>query len=326
LAVTSVPSNVNCLRLTAAGSRTDVRALDVVPGASSTFTLSGLPTGDVTFSEQAFGEACASVAPGSSPTWISNTATATLVAGSPAALSLTLVPNGEAVITSDFKDGGSAGAAGDGAGGSSGAGGFPSGGSGGGCIPISQEQACGGLECGTVSDGCNGSYSCGTCPLDPCSPSTCTGGICVPMALPPCLTAGTPVAMADGTSKAIERVEVGDRVLAFDVATRAVRPQPVTQTYHHAAWENHDGMVLIDGTVHATGNHPVFANGRFVRADALAEGDALLELSGANTAARAIRAVEMSNGDVETFNLEVDGDHDYFAGGILVHNKPAPCP
>jgi hypothetical protein len=131
--------------------------------------------------------------------------------------------------------------------------------------------------------------------------------------------------MADGTSRPIEQVQVGQMVLAYDVSTGIARPQRVSKTFRHAAGENQDGMVLINGTVRATGNHPVYANGRFVRADELVTGDRLVELSSGSLSTASIQAIEMSGEAVETFNLEVDEDHDYFAGGVLVHNKPPPC-
>jgi hypothetical protein len=44
------------------------------------------------------------------------------------------------------------------------------------CTPATQAQAClGGSLCGTRSDGCGGSYNCGTCPVG----QTCQGNLCV---------------------------------------------------------------------------------------------------------------------------------------------------
>jgi hypothetical protein len=40
------------------------------------------------------------------------------------------------------------------------------------CSPIAQSTACGGINCGIASDGCGGSYNCGTCT----APETCGGG------------------------------------------------------------------------------------------------------------------------------------------------------
>ncbi|WP_434381457.1 thrombospondin type 3 repeat-containing protein [Melittangium boletus] len=52
------------------------------------------------------------------------------------------------------------------------------------CVPMSQSEACGYRECGTVSDGCGGHHACGTCPSGEacgghsliCGPTTCANG------------------------------------------------------------------------------------------------------------------------------------------------------
>jgi hypothetical protein len=41
-----------------------------------------------------------------------------------------------------------------------------------GCTPVSLATACAGKNCGTVGNGCGGTYNCGACPL----PQTCGGG------------------------------------------------------------------------------------------------------------------------------------------------------
>jgi hypothetical protein len=41
-----------------------------------------------------------------------------------------------------------------------------------GCTPVSMATACMGKNCGTISDGCSGHYTCGTCS----PPETCAGG------------------------------------------------------------------------------------------------------------------------------------------------------
>ena len=317
LALTNIPSDVHCLQVIVSGSQTVARFIDVTPGTSSVETLVGLPTGNVTFVENAYNEACSAVTATTALTWVSDPASAFLIPGVPVNVTIILRPAGQAIVTNDFQDGGLPPGTG-GTGGSSGSGG--SGGTGGVCVPIPFEEACGSRECGSVSNGCSGSYTCGGC-SDPCAP-ICRSGFCVAIT---CLVAGTPIAMADGTSTPIEQVQVGQMVLAYDTATGVTRPQRVSKTFRHAAGENQDGMVLINGTVRATGNHPVYANGRFVRADELATGDSLVELSGDSPRATSIQAIEMSGEAVETFNLEVDADHDYFAGGVLVHNKPLPC-
>jgi intein/homing endonuclease len=85
--------------------------------------------------------------------------------------------------------------------------------------------------------------------------------------------------------------------------------------------------LLVNGTLRATPNHPFFANGRWVTAGELGVGDILLEASedGRTVVRVPVRSIERLPGGVEVFNLEVAGVHDYFADGLLVHNKPLTC-
>jgi hypothetical protein len=104
-ALASAPADAVCLQVTVTGSRQVVRSIDLTAGQSTTFTLTGLPLGMVTFAESAFGVACAAVTPDSVPTWISDPVPATLVAGVAAHVTIVLHRNaGQAIVTSDFQD------------------------------------------------------------------------------------------------------------------------------------------------------------------------------------------------------------------------------
>jgi alpha-tubulin suppressor-like RCC1 family protein len=171
--------------------------------------------------------------------------------------------------------------------------------------------------CGNgVDDNCNGTSNEG-----------CGGG-------GSCFVAGTPITLADGSTKPIEQLVIGDRVLAYDEETQQVVPSSVTQTFIH---EDSDNILLINGTLRATANHPFYANGRWVRADELRVGDALVRLettgsspSVSNDSVTVFSLLSLPQRQT-TYNIEVDTQHNYFADGILVHNKippydPSPAP
>jgi hypothetical protein len=87
--------------------RTVTKNFDVAAGASTTLSLTGLPVGQVTFSAEAFGAACATATNGAAdagpPTWVSSAAVTTSVAVSPpAAVTLAMVHNGSASVAVDF--------------------------------------------------------------------------------------------------------------------------------------------------------------------------------------------------------------------------------
>jgi hypothetical protein len=143
-----------------------------------------------------------------------------------------------------------------------------------------------------------------------------------------CFVAGTRVTMADGTHKPIDKVRVGERVLAFDESTGRVVPAAVTQVYVHPDWKDRAAVVLVNGRLQATANHLFFVNGTWRRADELQVGDLLRQLTplgidagpARNTLSEAVASLAPLPGADIVYNLEVATYHTYFAEGLLVHN------
>lgn len=133
-----------------------------------------------------------------------------------------------------------------------------------------------------------------------------------------CFVAGTPITMADGSTRPIEAVRVGEMVMAFDVERGETRVAPVVRTFIHKSVE---GTVRMDNGLELTPNHPVFAGGRWVRADQVGPGDALVRLEGGGSVLATVGSIMSVPGTQTVYNLEVARYHDYFAGGVLVHNK-----
>lgn len=147
------------------------------------------------------------------------------------------------------------------------------------------------------------------------------------LARPECFVAGTEVTMADGSQKPIERVEVGDMVLSFDEGSSATVSAPVERTFVRPET---DHLIVVDGSLVATPNH-LFRTGRgWLPAELLRPNDVLVRLRRDPAAAAApleaeaarVSALEMRPGSVTTYNLAVAGHHDFFAGGVLVHDGP----
>ncbi|GAA1982509.1 LamG-like jellyroll fold domain-containing protein [Catenulispora subtropica] len=145
-------------------------------------------------------------------------------------------------------------------------------------------------------------------------------------ALPHSFTAATPVLMADGTSKPIEQVKVGDTVTNADPATGATQRHNVdavivTKTDHDFA----DVTITTpngDQTVHTTYHHPFYSvdNASFIEAVKLKPGDRLETPDGAVK----VSAVRLFHDSQTTYDLTIDGLHTYYvlAGDtpVLVHN------
>jgi Pretoxin HINT domain len=128
--------------------------------------------------------------------------------------------------------------------------------------------------------------------------------------------------MADGTTKPISEVEVGDTVLAADPETGEQGPRKVTHL-----WVHEDQLVELDvdgATLTTTEDHPYWndTDKRWERADELDPGDTLRTANGKHLRVHGIRAY---GGHTATaYNLTVDGIHTYFvvagAAPVLVHN------
>jgi hypothetical protein len=142
-----------------------------------------------------------------------------------------------------------------------------------------------------------------------------------------CFVSGTPITMADGSVKPIERVRTGDLVLTFDEGAHGMASARVQRT---VVRRDADHLVSIDGGLVATDNHPFRTARGWVRAGELQVGDRLLRARDVGAAGVArfemqpsvVGELAMLPGTVDTYNLDVEGTHAYFAGGLLVHDRP----
>ena len=138
---------------------------------------------------------------------------------------------------------------------------------------------------------------------------------------------GTQVLMADGTTKGIEDVEVGDRVRAADPESGVEGGRAVTDVILGDGRKDLVEVVItgngVERAIVATAKHPFWVAGdrRWVDATDLTAGDRLLEADGSTTTVVSTREFAAVR---RVHNLTVDGIHTYFvvAGGesVLVHN------
>lgn len=146
-----------------------------------------------------------------------------------------------------------------------------------------------------------------------------------------CFTAGTLI-WTPGGDIPIEDVAVGDAVFSYNHVTGRVVRGVVTKTWVHRNRE-FSFLYLPNGqTLGVTKNHPVFAveRNRYAEAASLDRDDLVLlrDDSGSTgrcgklaiSTARLERGLQQGGaGDV--YNLSVAGFENYFAQGMLVHNK-----
>jgi alpha-tubulin suppressor-like RCC1 family protein len=102
LEISTVPTGVQCIQISALGSSLVTQNFTVTAGSSSAgLTLGQLPLGQVTITGQAFTAACTSLS-GQTAAWVADTAVVTLQAGVTASLTLTFRPNNSVSGSASF--------------------------------------------------------------------------------------------------------------------------------------------------------------------------------------------------------------------------------
>ena len=160
-----------------------------------------------------------------------------------------------------------------------------------------------------------------------------------------CFVAGTPVQMANGTTRPIEQVKVGDFVKSRNPKTGQVEAKRVDRTYVRVAPQVQT-LTFADVATHqtqaftCTPEHPFLVDGRgFVRAEDLGIGTSIVTHAGPALTLSAVvqgAPVGLASGTglalggqahpagITVYNLRVEDDHTYFvgtlSGGTCVHN------
>jgi hypothetical protein len=134
--------------------------------------------------------------------------------------------------------------------------------------------------------------------------------------------AGTPVVLADGTTKPIDQIGYGDELLATDPDAGVTRPARVTATFSHPADRLLEITLADGGRVLTTPGHRLYVEGRgWARASDLHPKDRLRTAAGAADAVVGVRAVtapqrvwDLTVADLHTFYVKAG------ATPVLVHN------
>ena len=134
-----------------------------------------------------------------------------------------------------------------------------------------------------------------------------------------CFLAGTKISMADGSEKAIEKIQVGDMVLAFDEKTGELKPDRVSKVHDPVQAE---GYLVVNDRLLLTKVHPVLTPSGWKEIGTLAVGDKLIGVDKEEVAIASIRTVSEK---VTVYNFATNPYATYVANGVIVHNKnPVP--
>lgn len=138
-----------------------------------------------------------------------------------------------------------------------------------------------------------------------------------------CFPSGTPILMADRSTKKIEEIEAGDEVASFDLESREVVSCKVDGVVVNFTYWWVD-LKLDDGrNIRATRNHPLWIEslGEWKAAREIEPGMTLRAADGKVLSVVSVAGVTLSVPE-PTYNFEVSINHNYFAGDskVLVHN------
>lgn len=145
--------------------------------------------------------------------------------------------------------------------------------------------------------------------------------------------AGTRVLLADGSSRPIEQLHIGDQVAATDPQSGVTGPQRVDATFYTPDDRDFTDLTIVppDGRpaqITSTDHHPYWSQSHHAWRDAAQLGlDDTLRTPDGRTA-RITLAVHESRPPQAAYNLTVANVHTYYvlAGGtpVLVHNAESP--
>ncbi len=130
-----------------------------------------------------------------------------------------------------------------------------------------------------------------------------------------CFTYDTPVLIADGSSKAIGEITVGESVLTRKGEFSAELVPAVVTGVHKVTV---GGYFVLNNNLEVTPEHRLWVNNKWQTVDKIKIGDKLIDSTGAVVE---ISAIEWRAENVDVYNLEIEKYQTYFAGNVWVHNQ-----
>jgi len=137
-----------------------------------------------------------------------------------------------------------------------------------------------------------------------------------------CFVAGTLVDCGGIGSRPIESIKAGDYVASFNHDDGYVEYHKVTNTFNNTSalftiLTTYGGHDIV-----CTPNHPIFNVGAncYIPAKAMSQGDIVFIKNHGIDCISSIRNHDYGKRQSAVYNLEVEGNNNYFANGVLVHN------
>jgi RHS repeat-associated protein len=134
-----------------------------------------------------------------------------------------------------------------------------------------------------------------------------------------CFVAGTKIYSDNGLVD-IETLQEGIEVYSYDFELEQLELRPITKLYKRDVQEVYN-LTIGREEIYVTSEHPFYVEGKgWVKAKDLKESDMLRT---AKDKKKKIKRITKKQAAVTVYNIEVDGNHNYFVGKlkVLVHNK-----
>ncbi|MFA6306202.1 MAG: LamG-like jellyroll fold domain-containing protein [Patescibacteria group bacterium] len=125
---------------------------------------------------------------------------------------------------------------------------------------------------------------------------------------------GQPILMADGSQKNIEDVKIGDEVMSYNLDLKKAEPDKVVGL----GGGSHDDYLVFNGTLKTSLNHVIWTTSGYKPAEEIKVGDWLLNSAGEEVE---VRQIEYVKEKVDTYDLTIEKNHNFFVSNYLVHNR-----
>ena len=136
-----------------------------------------------------------------------------------------------------------------------------------------------------------------------------------------CFVAGTQILLSNGDVKLIENIVEGDEVLSYNVNSKENSSGVVGSIKSRQSNEIYTLTFSNGDSIQTTHEHPFYVIEKgFVKVSGLSIGDECLTSQGNQSS---ISEIIVKKESTKVYNLyNVEGDENFFANNILVHNKP----
>lgn len=140
-----------------------------------------------------------------------------------------------------------------------------------------------------------------------------------------CFAPSVNISLANHTTKPINEMKIGDIIIAYDISKKELDTAIVEAVHIHS---NRDNQLIevtlndnVETKINCTENHPFrTSDNQWLDARELKVGDELILLIGMELKAVSVKTIRNYENSDQVFNISTSKKN-YFANGILVHNK-----